>query len=49
MGFAGGEDVRATEPRGVNEAVEASRLLSLRWRAWSVLPPLGAEMKSTVN
>jgi hypothetical protein len=50
MGFAGGgEDVRATEPRGVNEAVEASRLLSLRWRSCSVLPPSGAEMKSTVN
>jgi hypothetical protein len=31
MGFAGrGEDVKATEPRGVNEEVEASRLLSLR-------------------
>ena len=31
MGFAGcGGDVKATEPRGVNEEVEASRLLSLR-------------------
>jgi hypothetical protein len=30
MGFAGsGGDVKATEPRGVNEEVEACRLLSL--------------------
>jgi hypothetical protein len=46
MGVAGGgDDVEATEPRGVNEAVEGS----LRWRECSVLPASGAEMKSTVN
>jgi hypothetical protein len=50
IGFAeGGEDVKATEPRGVNEAVEGSRLPSLTWRGCGVLPASGAEMKSTVN
>jgi hypothetical protein len=50
-GFAGGgeEGAKAAEPRGVSEVVEASRPLPLGWRAWSVLPASGAEMKSTVN
>ncbi len=49
MGFAVGGDMKATEPRGVNEEVEATLLLSLMCRECSVLPASGAAIKSTVN
>jgi hypothetical protein len=51
MGFVvgSGGDGYAADPRGVSEAVEGSRLVSLSWRACNVVPASGAEMKSTVS